>query len=36
LELQGGPACSDKFTSNEGSVRIGVGSELLLSMEDVH
>ena len=36
LELQGGPACSDKFTSTEGSVRIGVGSELLLSMEDVH
>ncbi len=36
LEPQGGPACSDKFTSSEGSVRIGVGSELLLTMQDVH
>jgi hypothetical protein len=36
LEPQGGPACSDKFTSSEGSVRLGVGSELLLAMESAH
>jgi tetratricopeptide (TPR) repeat protein len=36
MEPRGGPACSTKFTSTEGGVRLGVGSELLLAMEAVH
>jgi hypothetical protein len=32
LEPQGGPACSTRITSSEHSVRLGAGTELILSM----
>ncbi len=33
LEPQGGPACSSRITSTDRSVRLGVGSQLILTME---
>jgi tetratricopeptide (TPR) repeat protein len=33
LEPQGGPACSSRITSTDPSVRLGVGSELFLTMQ---
>lgn len=33
LEPKGGPGCSARFTSSERSVRLGVGAELILTMQ---
>jgi tetratricopeptide (TPR) repeat protein len=36
LEPTGGPACSAKMTNTQHSVRIGTGSEILLTMQSAH